>query len=424
MSYLEHFKLKEQPFRLTPDPAFVYWSKQHSRAKAYMESTIWLADGFVVITGEIGSGKTTLLQSFLEELDDSVVYAVVSQTQLTATEFLQAALTEFGFKPFDKRKVELLDMLNMFLIEQYANDKKVVLIVDEAQNLSLKVLEEIRMLSNIETHKEKVLRIILAGQPELREKLDSPKLKQLAQRVRLRFHLGALDRQDTGSYISHRLKVAGAASVNLIPADALDVIYRYTGGVPRLINTLCDTALLCAFADNKPAVTVDDIMAAVTELDWDEHESNTGVYEQLQQIASRRPGTESHVMQIEVRTNGETESLLTFPPGRVIVGRSPDNEIYIKSKFVSRHHMQLVCDQDRCVIEDLNSTNGVFIGEAQVKKRELKSGDVISLGVHELIYTYIGTNVSDATGTEADFADTHDEIPPVIKEGSASRKQG
>jgi type II secretory pathway predicted ATPase ExeA len=221
MSYLEHFKLREQPFRLTPDPAFVYWSKQHSRAKAYMESTIWLADGFVVITGEIGSGKTTLLQSFLEELDDSVVYAVVSQTQLTATEFLQAALTEFGFKPFEKRKVELLDMLNMFLIEQYTNDKKVVLIIDEAQNLSLKVLEEIRMLSNIETHKEKVLRIILAGQPELREKLDSPKLKQLAQRVRLRFHLGALDKQDTRSYINHRLQVAGAGSEDLIHRPAL-----------------------------------------------------------------------------------------------------------------------------------------------------------------------------------------------------------
>ena len=424
MSYLEHFKLKEQPFRLTPDPAFVYWSKQHSRAKAYMESTIWLADGFVIITGEIGSGKTTLLQSFLEELDDSVVYAVVSQTQLTATEFLQATLTEFGFKPFDKRKVELLDMLNMFLIEQYANDKKVVLIVDEAQNLSLKVLEEIRMLSNIETHKEKVLRIILAGQPELREKLDSPKLKQLAQRVRLRFHLGALDKQDTRSYIEHRLKVAGATAGELIGADALDVIYRYTGGIPRLINTLCDTALLCAFADNKPAVSVDDIMAAVAELDWDEHESNTGVYEQLQQIANRRPGTESHVMQIEVRTNGETEAIHTFLPGRVIVGRSPDNEIYIKSKFVSRHHMQLVCDAERCFIEDLNSTNGVFIGEAQVKKRELESGDVISLGVHELVYTNIGSGAQQEANREADFEDTHDDVPPVIHESPANRKQG
>ncbi len=422
MSYLEHFKLKEQPFRLTPDPAFVYWSKQHSRAKAYMESTIWLADGFVVITGDIGSGKTTLLQSFIEELDDSVVCAVVSQTQLTATEFLQATLTEFGFRPFEKHKVELLDMLNMFLIEQYANDKKVVLIVDEAQNLSLKVLEEIRMLSNIETHKEKVLRIILAGQPELREKLDSPKLKQLAQRVRLRFHLGALDRQDMRRYINHRLRVAGAASKELIAADALDAIFRYTGGIPRLINTLCDTALLCAFADSKPRATLDDVMAAVTELDWDEHESNTGVFQQLQEMASRRPGTESHVMQIEVRVNGETESINTFPPGRIIVGRSPDNEIYIKSKFVSRHHMQLICDAEGCVVEDLNSTNGVFIGEAQVKKRELSSGDVITLGVHELVYTNIALGAHQRTAEELDFEDTVDDLSPVVGEAPFSSK--
>ena len=207
MSYLDHFKLSELPFRLTPDPEFVYWSKQHARAKAYMESTIWLADGFVVITGEIGSGKTTLLQSFLSELEDDIVYAVVSQTQLTSTQFLQAVLTEFGFKPFNKRKVELLDMLNMYLIEQYASGKKVVLIVDEAQNLSRKVLEEIRLMSGIETHKEKVLRIILAGQPELRDTLDSPSLKQLVQRVRLRFHIGPLDEHEMREYIEHRLEV-------------------------------------------------------------------------------------------------------------------------------------------------------------------------------------------------------------------------
>ena len=250
MSYLSHFNLQEQPFRLTPDPDFLYWSKQHARAKAYMESTIWLADGFVVITGEIGSGKTTLLQSFLSELDDDVVYAVVSQTQLTPTQFLQAVLTEFGFKPFNKRKVELLDMLNMFLIEQYSNGKKVVLIVDEAQNLTHKVLEEIRLISGIETHKEKVLRIILAGQPELRDTLDSPGLKQLVQRVRLRFHLGPLDRREMREYIDHRLSVAGAKT-RLFEEDAFETIHRYTGGVPRLINTLCDTALLCAFADEK-----------------------------------------------------------------------------------------------------------------------------------------------------------------------------
>ena len=386
MSYAEHFKLSEQPFRLTPDPEFIYWSKQHARAKAYMESTIWLADGFVVITGEIGSGKTTLLQSFLAELDDDVVYAVVSQTQLTPTEFLQAVLTEFGFKPFKKRKVELLDMLNMFLIEQYSNGKKVVLIVDEAQNLSRKVLEEIRMISGIETHKEKVLRIILAGQPELRDTLDAPSLKQLMQRVRLRFHLSALDRRETREYIEHRLAVAGRRRKGLFTDDCFDTIHRYTGGVPRLVNTLCDTTLLCAFSDDKSVVEESDVLAAVAELNWKEHEGDTGRHERPQPTHYKRRPSDEHVTGIVVRSNGEIVAEQTFPLGRAIIGRSRDNEIYIKSKFVSRHHAQLVTDPNGCVIEDLNSTNGVFLGEKQVKKYRLHDGDKISVGVHELTY--------------------------------------
>ena len=386
MSYLEHFKLKEQPFRLTPDPEFLYWSKQHARAKAYMESTIWLADGFVVITGEIGSGKTTLVQSFLSELEDNIVYAVVSQTQLTPTQFLQAVLTEFGFKPFNKRKVELLDMLNMFLIEQYSNGKKVVLVVDEAQNLTRKVLEEIRMMSGIETHKEKVLRIILAGQPELKDTLETRNLKQLMQRVRLRFHIGPLDNREMREYIDHRLEVAGGEGEKIFGEDTYDIIHRYSGGVPRLINTLCDTALLCAFADDKNSASGDDVMAAVAELNWQEHESTTGLHDKLRQVSDRL-ATQSNVTQIEVRSEGDRLSVQSFPRGRIIVGRSPDNEIYIKSKFVSRHHAQIVSDENGCVIEDLNSTNGVFLGEKQVKKRRLRTGDIVSLGVHELVYT-------------------------------------
>ena len=390
MSYLGHFNLQEQPFRLTPDPEFLYWSKQHARAKAYMESTIWLADGFVVITGEIGSGKTTLLQSFLAELDDDVVYAVVSQTQLTPTQFLQAVLTEFGFKPFNKRKVELLDMLNMFLIEQYSNGKKVVLVVDEAQNLTHKVLEEIRLISGIETHKEKVLRIILAGQPELRDTLDSASMKQLIQRVRLRFHLGPLDRREMHEYIEHRLSVAGAKDKRLFGDDTFETIHRYTGGVPRLINTLCDTSLLCAFADEKESVGLDDVKSAIDELNWEEHESNTGIHEKLRELHKRHPN-DSGSTRIEIRTDGDVIEELTFGQGRIIVGRSPDNEIYIKSKFVSRHHAQLISDEDGCVIEDLNSTNGVFLGEKQIKKYRLRDGDVVSLGVHELVYRDLRT---------------------------------
>src|SRR4051812_2795502 len=266
--YLENFKLRELPFRLSPDPQFLFLSRAHARAKAYMESTIWFTDGFVVITGEIGAGKTTLIESFLRQLDSDVVIAQINQTQVNAIEFLRSVLVQFGFSPFKMRKAELIATINSFLIEQYAAGRKVLLVIDEAQNLSLKVLEEIRLLSGIEATKEKVLRIILAGQPELNDKLDSPELVQLAQRVRLRFHLGALSKDDLKPYIVHRLEVAGAAGRQIFADDTFAEIYRYTGGVPRLVNTLCDTAMLAASNEDRAEVTAADLASAIHELQW------------------------------------------------------------------------------------------------------------------------------------------------------------
>src|SRR5579864_8443140 len=271
--YLETFKLKELPFRLSPDPQFLYLSKQHARAKAYMESTIWFTDGFVVITGEIGSGKTTLIESFLKEIQSDVVIAQINQTQVSAVDFLQAVLVQFGFSPFKMKKAELIATLNNFLVEQYAAGRKVLLIVDEAQNLSMRVLEEIRLLSGVETTKEKVLRIILAGQPELNEKLDAPELIQLTQRIRLRFHLTTLSGQEMQSYIQHRLDVAGAGDRELFAPDTYPQIYRYSGGVPRLVNTLCDTALMAAYTADRAVVTRIDIATAVQELQWTPYNS-------------------------------------------------------------------------------------------------------------------------------------------------------
>ena len=194
--------------------------------------------------------------------------AHISQTQLTPVEFLQALLVEFGFKPFRKRKVELLSMLKDFMVEQYAAGKKILLVIDEAQNLSRKVLEEVRMLSGLETQKEKLLRIILAGQPELANKLDSPRLQQLVQRVRLRFHLGALSKRETHEYITHRLNIAGAGDRTIFEPAACDMVFRYTGGVPRLINVLCDTAMLCGFAEERTVIDDALVKAAVEELQW------------------------------------------------------------------------------------------------------------------------------------------------------------
>ena len=166
---------------------------------------------------------------------------------------------------------------------------------------------------------------------------------------------------------------------------------------------LRDSALLCAFADSKDHVDASDVEAAIRELGWKEHDSATGIYGQLREIA-RASGKAGHVIQIEVRSEGETEAVQTFPPGRIIVGRSPDNEIYIKSKFVSRHHAQLICDEDGCLIEDLNSTNGIFVGEKQVKKHRLRDGDIVSIGVHELVYHALQEADADSGDAEADTA--------------------
>ncbi len=267
--YLDFFNLKEMPFRLTPDSDFLYMSGGHSRAKAYMDYTVWNREGFVIITGEIGCGKTTLIQKLLSELDSTVLVAKIFQTQLDEVEFLQAVLVEFGLNPFNAKKVELIDMLNTFLLDNFLELKQLVLIVDDAHNLSLKVLEEIRMLSGLETRKEKVLHVILAGQPSLNDLIDSPEMEQLVQRVRLRYHIKSLSENDTRDYIYHRLRIAGANDPEKVfTPDTFPIIYKYTGGLPRLINTLCDTAMTCAYADNMHTVSMSVVNTTIEELQW------------------------------------------------------------------------------------------------------------------------------------------------------------
>ncbi len=407
--YTETFKLKELPFRLSPDPQFLFLSRAHARAKAYMESTIWFTDGFVVITGEIGAGKTTLIESFLRQLDSDVVIAQINQTQVTAVEFLQSVLVQFGFSPFKMKKAELIATINSFLIEQYAAGRKVLLIIDEAQNLSEKVLEEIRLLSGIEATKEKVLRIILAGQPELNDKLDSAELVQLMQRVRLRFHLGTLSRDDLRAYVLHRLDVAGANGREIFAEDTFPEIMRYSGGVPRLVNTLCDTAMMSAFNDDRDVVTRKDIAAAVGELQWVEFSARaSAIAARKESRAAATSGDRAPrvLSKVILSIDGKAVGELHLVPGRKVVGRTPDNDLQIDSKFISRHHCQLVTGADGVtVIEDLNSTNGIMVRGQRVRRHTLRDGDVVSVGQHEILYV----NESSAQS----LVDTHDNLPPI-----------
>ncbi|HTP38623.1 MAG TPA: AAA family ATPase [Steroidobacteraceae bacterium] len=417
--YLETFKLQDLPFRLSPDPQFLYLSKAHARAKAYMESTIWFTDGFVVITGEIGAGKTTLIETFLRELEKDVVVAQINQTQVSSLEFLQSVLVQFGFSPFKMKKAEVLSTLNQFLIEQYSAGRKVLLIIDEAQNLSLKVLEEVRMLSGVETTRDKVLRIILAGQPELNDKLDAPELIQMAQRIRLRFHLPRLSPEDMKAYILHRLEVAGSHSRQIFLPDTFDLIHRYTGGTPRLVNTLCDTAMLAASNDDRDTVQQSDVREAIGELQWTDFASrrhmgvsqrapaeplvessgihsaasggealpaSTGDFVRLADDTPRDP-SETPVARI-LLVNSHTETSMEQPlyTGRLLIGRTAGNDLQIDSRFVSRHHCQILTTPDGSVIEDLNSTNGIFFKSKRVRFHHLNDGDVITIGQHEILY--------------------------------------
>ena len=398
--YLDLFKLQELPFRLSPDPAFLFMSKHHARAKAYMESTIWFTDGFVVITGEIGSGKTTLIETFLKELEKDVVVAQISQTQVSSVEFLQSVLAQWGFQPFKMKKAELLATLNEFLVEQYSNGRRVLLIVDEAQNLSGKVLEEIRLLSGIETTKEKVLRIILAGQPELNDKLNSTGLVQLAQRVRLKFHLTALSKTDTVAYIQHRLEVAGSQGREIFAADTYPLIFRYTGGVPRLVNTLCDTAMMAAFAHESDVVKLTDLKTAIDEMQWVEYSDRSArlngnapapsppVKSAAEPSSYDEATGERRIIlgRVLIGFNGQTIAEHDLTAGRFIIGRTPDNDLQIDSKYISRHHAQIVTTVQTSVLEDLNSTNGVYVRAKRVRRRALNDGDVIHIGQHEIMY--------------------------------------
>ena len=439
--YLDQFHLKDLPFRLSPDPQFLFLSKHHARAKAYMESTIWFTDGFVVITGEIGAGKTTLIESFLRELDDSVVVAQINQTQLSPLGFLQTLLAQFGFSPFKMNKAELLATVNAFLIEQYAAGRKVVLVIDEAQNLSNRVLEEVRMLSGVETTRDKTLRIILAGQPELNDKLNSAELTQLAQRVRLRFHLTALSSKDTRAYVTHRLEVAGAEGRQLFSEAALALVYRYTGGVPRLINTLCDTALISAYATEKESVDEAEMRSALEELQWTEYAARTNRMARVEipRVVTPPGGAVSPAPvlgRLTVTTEGETVTETELRAGRLLIGRTAENDLQIDSKYVSRHHCQINVTPESAIVEDLNSTNGIMVRARRVRRHVLHDGDVVVIGQHRLAYTdergsHTGTHTAqplhamaaDPNPTGAHPAMAEPVSEPVAEPGVAPKPQ-
>ena len=270
--YKAFYKLTRTPFDISPDPAFLFETPRHNEALAALYHAVRSHKGFVVLTGEVGTGKTLLLRCVLELFSESkdIKYAYVFNGRLSPCEFLEYIATDFGLSVAGKNKTQILFDLSTFLVNRGAQDLTTVLVVDEAHHLSSDILEEIRLLTNLETPRGKLLQILLVGQPELDEKLDSTNLRQLKQRIAHRAHLSALDLAETQGYIEWRLQVAGAKPGNsLFPPETVRAVYRTSKGIPRLINTICDNSLISAYARKLQSVTPEIIDNAAADLRLD-----------------------------------------------------------------------------------------------------------------------------------------------------------
>lgn len=264
--YEKFYNLRERPFALSPDPEYLYLSRVHREALDSLRYGIESRAGFIVVTGEIGAGKTTLLQTLLQRLDDRATVARVVNTTLDPRELLEAIALDFGLDTLGRTKPLMLRELGQFLVEQRAAGRRPLLVIDEAQNLSSAALEEVRLLSNLETEKSKLLQILLVGQPDLRDKIASAELEQFRQRVAVSYHLTPLDEPDTTGYIQSRLAHAALGTPPAFSPEAAALVHRASGGVPRIVNVICDAALVFGYAEERPNIDLPLLQEVLEEL--------------------------------------------------------------------------------------------------------------------------------------------------------------
>lgn len=401
--YLEHFSLTRNPFDQVPDPDFLFLTEQHKEALARMKFALAINDSFAIITGEVGSGKTTLVRKLLSDLNEECTPAFITHTRLSDIELLQMIMVELGVEPFEMGKVRMLDELRRIVDKERESGRRVVIVIDEAQNFSAALLEELRLLTCLDTEKTKSINILLVGQPQLNYTLGSHDLDQLRQRCRLRFHLNALSEDETTEYVRHRIAVAGGDSDEIFDEAAITSIYGLSGGIPRLVNTLSDTAMIMAFTSKRSRVAGESIDDAVRELHWTETFSpQTSVHDELD------VGSAAH---LKITKNGALfgEYFLNMPT--YIIGRSDECSIVINDKFLSRHHALLAHNPAGWTISDLNSTNGITVNGRSIRVARVRNGDVIGIGHFQmrLKFDTLQQQLSDTN----DSTDLNTELPDI-----------
>ncbi|MDH3325595.1 MAG: AAA family ATPase [Gammaproteobacteria bacterium] len=387
--YLAFFKLQEFPFSLVSDPRFLYLSEDHARVKAYIEYAMQIQDSFLVCTGEIGTGKTTLVNDVLAQDHHHAIIARIQVNHLSSEEFLQQLLLEFGITPYNLQRVQVLDKLKQYLSQQFRAGKKVFLVVDEAHNISAEILEDIRYLFDLEHQSRKLLSVILIGQPELNTLIDKPEMEHIAQRIRLRCHIKPLNPNETMNYINHRLKVAGSRNISLFSEDCIPIIHQFTGGRIRLINTICDYALLHCCVEKISKVNGLIIQKAANELGWGAYEKRFGESQDVTRFVL--PVIENGNSKIIVKHNEHVIDEINLSKDYLSFGRQSDNDVPIDDYKVSRYHAQIVTQGGISYLHDLNSTNGTFLNGQKISVHRLHNGENFTIGTYGFIFMQVST---------------------------------
>ncbi len=370
--YQKFFQLDDYPFRLTADTRYFFMGESHSRAIAYLNYLLHTGDGIGVIIGEAGVGKSLVLEQVLAEYQADIVVARVRQSQLTSNEFFLALCRQFDLQPQDYHKATLIDTLYRFVNKQHFAGRRVLLVVDEAHLLQHQVLEEIRMLASLEKFGRKLVNVILTGAPELEQLLNAQRKDALSQQVRLSCRLEPLNQKELDHYLEYRMWIAGGEHTVLFPDETLPLIMRYTGGVPRLINVLCDMVLVAAFMRNSRYIDTDCIRAAVKKLGWQ-------AYEKRQAVSVGRPHsvplTGRSVPRIVVMRKQRIVAEYRLDKDRVLIGRHSKQDIMLRGAWASRYHAQIIHLNGKYYLQDLNSKNGTYIGSEPVSWYPLADGD-------------------------------------------------
>ncbi|VAW99420.1 hypothetical protein MNBD_GAMMA22-1530 [hydrothermal vent metagenome] len=381
-AFLKYFGFSDHPFLNSSNPEYQYSSRTHRQAKSHLEYAMQIPDGVSIITGDFGTGKKMLVQDTLSNQNDNLCIVEIITPPKDALELLTVIASSIGKQFLTPEKEQLLDVINERVLEQQALSSKIIIVLYQVQDYSFEVLEQIRSLSDNKINNQRAINVLLSGNPELYKHLDEIGIPQLSRRVRYRIHINTLNESETYEYILHRLNVAGCNDPTLFSSSAIDYIYHTSSGHPKYINELCSFSLIRAFVENKHTIDLELVKKAYDELQ--QHPKDHQIIEKLKNYQnSIRQQTKSRpkfLLFLKGNLLGEYSLLNDV----MTIGRSHDNDIYIDDPRISRYHATISIQNDVTIIQDLESTNGVFVNKVNTRLSTIEDEDVIQIGLHQI----------------------------------------